>query len=470
MAGLLSAQLMRPGLLGGLPAQPSQIAPLAGQVSSLLATPVPTAAAPARTRVNPLRVIDNFLFGEGTIGDSIDKERLRPTTEAAARARLATQQRLLGMFGGGPTPAGITQTAATPGFTGAPVAATGGGLPAWSDAAPVLAAAQLAGIPGVDGLVGILDKSRPDVQVGPDGTTYDANDPRALNRRFGKFENINGFVTDVNNPDNTNLYRPDLAEGQEPVYDQAGRIVGVRNIDGSVLAEAERVRAVSDAQGASQASYAGAISGGRAAGEAPYQIERIAGPNGEIITTDRASLLGGGPIRSQTPVDAVFAEGNARNQVGAIEDARTRASAANRILPQLSNMEKLLTDINSGYGANVRTGVDRAVAALPLGPLNDGAQRRASSTQTFQGEARQVVSGILPLFGANPTEGERRYAEQMSGADVTYTPEAIREGIRLARARAQREQQNYERLRSGGPSASPSRSAVPPPPPGFVLD
>jgi hypothetical protein len=103
-------------------------------------------------------------------------------------------------------------------------------------------------------------------------------------------------------------------------------------------------------------------------------------------------------------------------------------------LPTLDNMERLLPDVIAGYGADQRLDLARATAGV-----NADARRRAAATQTFQNEARQVVSGILPMFGANPTEGERKYAEQMSGADVNYTPEALQEGINLARARAARE-------------------------------
>jgi len=329
---------------------------------------------------------------------------------------------------------------------GAPAVNSGqGALPSLRSVAPALMAAAGAGI-DVGDYVNILDKSQ-------------------LN-----LANNGQFTYDPADPNNANRFFPDIPEGAQPVYDAQQNVIGTRALDGSIQYLGQRTRAESDARNASQASYAGAISGAQAAAQAPYQIETVTGPDGAPIVTSRANLLAQGGITGQTPAQAVVAEGNARNQVAALEDARNRASAANRILPQLDNMERLLGDINSGFGANVRTGADRLMASLPLGSLNDDAQRRASATQTFQGEARQVVSGILPLFGANPTEGERKYAEQMSGADVTYTPEAIQEGIRLARARAQREQQRYEQMQAGvtggqaaprsAPSAPPSREAL----------
>ena len=91
--GLLSAQLQRPGLLGGYnPAQPV-IAPAAAQAQALLAQPMPSAAPAPRRGVNPLRVLDGFLFGPGTIGENIDRERMRPQVQAEAeRARIERER------------------------------------------------------------------------------------------------------------------------------------------------------------------------------------------------------------------------------------------------------------------------------------------------------------------------------------------------------------------------------------------
>jgi hypothetical protein len=144
--------------------------------------------------------------------------------------------------------------------------------------------------------------------------------------------------------------------------------------------------------------------------------------------------------------------------VGAVEQARIRSSAANRLLPELAQMEQLLPDVIAGFGADVRLNADRAMAAMG----NEDATRRVTATQTFQNLARQTVASILPLFGANPTEGERRYAEQMSGADVSYTPESLQEGIRLARDRARRERDAYEGMQGGSGGGSPRPRATNP--------
>lgn len=296
-----------------------------------------------------------------------------------------------------------------------------------------------------------------DIEVGPDGTAYNRNDPASLNRRFANRENVNNFIVDTNDPANEGRYLPDLQPGEEPVYDQNGRIIGVRNMAGAIDALGARERATADASNASRASYAGVTAGAEAAARAPYQFVNVQSPTGAPTTMSAASAAGG-VFQGQTPADAIRAEGAARNEVAATETARVRSSAANRLLPELDQMEQLLPDVIAGFGADVRLNADRALAALG----NEDATRRVTATQTFQNLARQTVASILPLFGANPTEGERRYAEQMSGADVSYTPESLQEGIRLARDRAARERQAYEGVRGGGASAGPRPRATNP--------
>ncbi len=119
-------------------------------------------------------------------------------------------------------------------------------------------------------------------------------------------------------------------------------------------------------------------------------------------------------------------------------------------------MEALLPDVIAGPGAAQRLGVARALGAAG----NKDAQRRAAATEVFQMEGRQVVSQIIGSFGTNPTEGERSYAERMAGADVTVTPQALQEGLRLARSRAMRDMAGSP---SGGTSQAqgkPSREAL----------
>jgi hypothetical protein len=272
------------------------------------------------------------------------------------------------------------------------------------------------------------------IAIAPDGTPYNTNDPASLNQRFRNVEFVNGFAVNRNDPNVIGQYFPDLQPGEEPLYDQNGNVVGVRNLMGAIQALGERVGTEANARNQSEALFAGPIAGATAQAQAPYQIERVIGPNGETIAIPRSDLLAAGGMRGQAPAEAIVAEGTAKYQVAAAETNRARASAAMRVLPTLDTMERLLPDVITGFNADLELQTARATAGI-----NPIARRRATATQTFQNEARQVVAGILPMFGTNPTEGERKYAEQMSGADVSYTPEALQQGINLARSRAARE-------------------------------
>lgn len=440
--GLLDrpGQYQRPGLLS--PDVMRLIASGGPQVA-------PAPAAPRRERVSGWRVLDRVLGGQ-TISEGLDAERARPAEEAARRQRQEVMANLMGMFGGsGGVPAGMPPIASPapsaggqPGAAMAPAPARRG-LPSLRDAAPILMAGELAGIDGMAGIRSTLEAVQPDIDF-VNGMGVDRRDPTNVGRRVGvNLSNVNGTLADLNDPTNANRFIPDIPEGAMPLYDDRGQVVAIRNIDGAVQAIGERERATNDARNASEASYARTIAGERSAGSAPYEFVNVPTPSGAPAVMSRAAAAGQ-VFQGQAPAEAIRAEGTARYEVAAAEDRRVRASAAVRMLPTLANMQALLPDVIAGAGADQRLGIARGLAALG----NDGATREATATQTFQNEARQVVAGILPMFGTNPTEGERKYAEQMSGADVNYTPEALAEGIRLAGERAARELRSYEA--SGG--------------------
>lgn len=94
MAGLLDILSRNPGLLSPMQGA-SQLAPAVSQANTLLAQPIPSAlpAPSQRGRVNPLRVLDNFLFDGNGIGAAVEQERTRLDNEANRPRLLAQQQR-----------------------------------------------------------------------------------------------------------------------------------------------------------------------------------------------------------------------------------------------------------------------------------------------------------------------------------------------------------------------------------------
>lgn len=310
------------------------------------------------------------------------------------------------------------------------------GLPSLRDAAPMLLQAQRAGL-DIKDYITLLDKAGPDMAV-ENGVAYDRRNIQAGQRLGVNLSNVNGHMIDTQDPGNANRFVPQVGEGQRLLYDSQGNPV-IQNIDGYTQAIGGRERAVSDARNASTASYAGvtaeASAAGQGRGAAPYALETITGPDGSPITTSRAQILQGGPIYGQSPAEQAYAVDSAKNQAEQEDRREERASAAVRMLPTLDRMEQLLPEVIAGVGADWRQTGARVLGSLG----NREAAARASATEVFQNEARQVVAQIIGTFGANPTEGERKYAEQMAGADVNLTPQALAEGIRLARARAYRD-------------------------------
>ena len=430
------------------PGQAPRYSLLSPEVMGLIQSGGPRVAPAPAAPSAPQRGQPGFLtyLLEGREG--VERERMRPQMEAERQQRQQIMANLTGMFGGlGGAPAGMPPIAppAAASADGAPLVAAMApaparrGLPSLREAAPILMAAELAGIDGMAGIRSTLEAVQPDIDF-VNGMGVDRRDPTNVGRRVGvNLSNVNGTLADLNDPTNANRFIPDIPEGAMPLYDDRGQIVAIRNIDGAVQAIVERERATNDARNASTASYARAIAGESSAGSAPYEFVNVPTPSGAPAVISRAEAAGR-VFQGQAPSDAIRAEGVARNEVAAAETTRVRASSMARMLPTLANMQDRLPNVIAGFGADQRLDTARGLAALG----NKTAIREVTATQTFQNEARQVVALILPSFGANPTEGERKYAEQMSGADVTYTPEALAEGIRLAGERAAREISAYE--------------------------
>lgn len=334
-----------------------------------------------------------------------------------AQTRQQALARLNGLFSSGQSaPAGAMPSPGGMGGAGG----MGGGLPSLRQAGPALIAAQQAGI-DIGDYVSLLDKTGPDIAV-ENGQTYDRRGVGAGQRIGVNLQNVNGSMVDTQDPRNANRFVPDVGEGQELVYDQNGQPM-VRNIQGSVQAGAYREAA---------------NTGAREAATAPYRFVNVPTPNGAPATMS-VQAAAGQTFMGQAPADAAaantYATTNAVNQAEAAETRRVAGSAASRMIPTLYSMEQRLPDVIAGLGSGYRRLGNQVLGAMG----NDDAQARVTATETFENEARQIVTQIIRSFGTNPTEGERRYAEQMSGADVNYTPESLAEGARLTRSRAARD-------------------------------
>lgn len=313
-------------------------------------------------------------------------------------------------------------------------------LPTYRDFAPIVAEAVMSGNPTVaaraNALAGIFDKAGPDVEF------------------------VNGLGVDKRDSGSVGRFIPSLDKGQEPLFDSNGRIVAVRNMDGSVKAAADMAGAVTGAQELAKAGldliYTEADDGSAVQETRAQAVDRVTGgavglPALPGSTGPRApvSPAGGAPPRlgvRQSPADAAAAKVIAEATASRQAERPQKEAVWNSQLAALTEMEALLPDVVAGFGAQPRLQLERAKAAMG----DEAAQRKVAATQTFINQGRVLVAQIIKSFGSNPTEGERKFTEQMSGADAELDPKTLAEGIRLQRERIAREMN----AQGGGPTTT----------------
>jgi hypothetical protein len=261
------------------------------------------------------------------------------------------------------------------------------------------------------------------IQIAPDGTPYNTNDPEVLSRRFRNVENINGFLTDTNDPNNVGRYMPDLQPGEEPLYDQNGNVVGVRNLAGAIEALGARERTSADAANASRASYAGVEAGNVAAAQAPYQVERVILPDGSTAAISRSELLSGGGVRGQSPADAIRAEGQARQQVETGNVVAQRGRDAPERVRRYEEALALIPKAITGFNADARLATARALAATG----NQDARDAVAATEIYQNLIGRDIGAIVRdmVGAANISNSDRELATRIAGGDTNITPQAL---------------------------------------------
>lgn len=330
----------------------------------------------------------------GGQGNSLDQVQKRYRDERLKRLRLDTEQELARYLTGG----------------------QGGGQPGGAvdirSAMPTLIKAQQAGV-DVGPYVEMLKAAQPDIDF------------------------VNGLGIDKRDPASRGKFIPKLGEGEEPVFDARGNVVGTRNLQGAIQAIADREEAK---------ALGGAMGGFREVPDGRGGTRLMLGR--EFVEQRGGDNLGYTPSAAELEADKVRAVGQAERDVARPD----KLNAAAGQLEALDNMERLLPDVIAGFGAEPRIQAARALAAVG----NEKAQREVAATETFINQGRVLVSGIIKSFGANPTEGERKYAEKMSGADAELNPETLKEGIRLQRERI------YREMKAAQNGAAPSAASGPP--------
>lgn len=433
--GLLdTGQYVRPGQYQ----RPSLLDP---NVMNLIQSGGPRVApAPAAAPVQPARRGPGFLtyLMEGREG--MERERMRPQMEAEREQKRQIMANLLEMFGGaggaagaGGFPAGAPDVplqgapaaplvgGGQPGATVAPAPALRA-MPSLREAAPILMAAELAGIDGMAGIRSTLEAVQPDIDF-VNGMGVDRRDPTNVGRRVGvNLSNVNGTLADLNDPANANRFIPDIPEGAMPLYDDRGQIVAIRNIDGAVTALGERTRAVANANNASEASYAEPISAGRARGSAPYEFISAPSPTGAPRVMSKAAAAGQ-VFEGQTPADAIRAEGNARRDVATDDVSNERGRAAPERVARYEEALALIPKAITGFGADARLAGARVLAASG----NQDAREAVAATEIYQNLIGRDIGPIVRemVGSANISNSDRELATRIAGGDTNITPQAL---------------------------------------------
>ena len=370
------------------------------------------------------------------IGDPGADNFSQAQASMAARQAKAQKTEMLGqiggLFGGQAASRGIV--GAGYGSAGNPGDGMGTGLDMRNpQTQALLFRAQQMGI-DVGPLIQMYSATKPDIAFSPDGEALDRADRGNIGRRFANRQNVNDTVIDMNDPNNTNRVVPKApVNGAMPVYDNMGRVTDWTLPQGAQGAM----------QAASQAEQLGKTRGGLI--NAPMQDGSIAMMTGsQFLDQGQGRIPGLG--RTQTPVEALQAQGAARGDLERAQAVQDRAAGAGKQLAALDEMESLLPDVIAGFGAGTRLNVARAQALAG----DERARRKVAATETFINQGRILVASIIKTFGSNPTEGERKFAETMSGADAELNPETLKEGIRLQRERINRDLQDAGRAGGSG--------------------
>lgn len=265
------------------------------------------------------------------------------------------------------------------------------------------------------------------------GVAYNPYAIKSGDRIGVNLSNVNGFQVDMQDPNNAGRFMPKIEDGAEPFYDRQGNVIGQRLIDGTIQAIGQR-----------EGARAGAV----AAAQAPYAIETIDSPNGGKIVGSRASILGMGPIQSQTPVEAMRAEATFDAQSGLPQVAATAQQT-------LDIISKLKTHPGRKFG----TGTTGILPAMPGSDVKDfTALLDRAKGQTFLAAYNQLKGGgaITEPEGKKAEQAiaalDRTQSEQGFMASLADLEAVIAAGMRRSAAKAQ----------GGAPSPGGGYTAPPP--------
>lgn len=213
------------------------------------------------------------------------------------------------------------------------------------------------------------------------GVAYNPYETKPGDRVGVNLSNVNGFQVDTQDPKNAGRFLPDLGEGEEPLYDARGNVVGVRNLAGAVQALAQR-----------EGTKAGAVS----AAQAPFEFQTYTDADGRPVLASKAALAGSQGIAGQNEPEAIQAKAAAEANVN-LPQAQATAEQTLSLIQQLKNHP----------GRKFGTGSTGMLPALPGTAVKD------FTTLLDQAKGQTFLTAFAGLKGGGAiTEMEGKKAEQ----------------------------------------------------------
>lgn len=274
----------------------------------------------------------------------------------------------------------------------------------------------------VSSLLDVLKAQQPDVAVGPDGTPYNKKSMAGLPERFRNPTNINGWVADLNKPENEGEYFPQLPMGMIP--NGQGGVTNTTGLTGALSAQ-EEAQALGRTRGTMftvprRSGGTGLMTGGQYLG-------------GEGAPGQQA---GGEFGLSQTPDDAEYAKGIAQQDQKRYEGFLAAGQSARSMEANLRRMQDLLQGVNTGR--LTPTGKELASAAASFGiQVNP----KWGNVEAADAIANKLVLDVMGgSLGAGFSNADRDFARSM-GPQTAQTPQGRNQIIQFATLKAQRDQQ-----------------------------
>lgn len=289
------------------------------------------------------------------------------------------------------------------------------------DLPSIVLKAQRLGVP-LSTVLETLKAQQPNVDIGPGGQPYNKNDAASLAMRFRNPTNINGFVADLNKPQNEGQYFPKLPDGMIP--DGKGGVVNVTGLTGATGAQ-EEASALGKTRGTMMSVPVG---GGRT---------RLA-TGAQYLDHGQAGGFG----VTQSPDDAAYAGDLAKASAAQYTGIQAAGQKAGTNITNFTRMNQLLDGLNTGRLTPTGLEFQKALSSVGIQPKASWGRVEAADALSKK-LALDAMGGSL---GAGFSNADRSFVEAMNPS-IMNTPQGRAQMVTFGIARAKREQEIAQKAR-----------------------